>query len=305
MAQSKHKKNGRASLVFYMLFTLLTAACVLSYMDLWASSTLPDNLLEFEGWDVPGMSLWTCLTFGAMGFARLFRAARERGKANAQSVFHLISGIALLTCAALAGMLGYTRESTTEITVVFCGVLAMGRVLSIARNRRWWNILLNVLLILSLGILAIAAFAMPSLTFIFSMVTAAIVSILSMMEVIFSRIRLDILKEIVQQTYIVEVIMGLLLLMIAFSFALKLTDEAFPTFWDGLWYCFAVVTTIGFGDITPTTLVGRAMTVVLGVYGIVVVALLTSIVVNFYGEMKRVKADESAGESEPPKETEA
>ena len=53
---------------------------------------------------------------------------------------------------------------------------------------------------------------------------------------------------------------------------------------DALWYTFAVVTTIGFGDFTATTLVGRVLTVILGIYGIVVVAVITSIIVNFYNE---------------------
>ena len=33
-----------------------------------------------------------------------------------------------------------------------------------------------------------------------------------------------------------------------------------------------------------TTLVGRILTVILGLYGIVVVAVITSIIVNFYNE---------------------
>ena len=47
------------------------------------------------------------------------------------------------------------------------------------------------------------------------------------------------------------------------------------------------MTTIGFGDIAAASLAGRIMSVILGVYGIVVVALITSIIVAFYGEMKK------------------
>ena len=52
-----------------------------------------------------------------------------------------------------------------------------------------------------------------------------------------------------------------------------------------MWYCFAVITTIGFGDFYATSLIGRVLTVILGIYGIVVVAILTSVVVNFYNEI--------------------
>ena len=99
------------------------------------------------------------------------------------------------------------------------------------------------------------------------------------------------MREIVRKTYAAEIIAGLLVTMVAFSNVLVFTDDAFHTFWDALWYCFAIVTTIGFGDLTPTTGTGRFLSVILGLYGIVVVALITSIIVNFYGEMKKTGSD--------------
>ena len=65
------------------------------------------------------------------------------------------------------------------------------------------------------------------------------------------------------------------------------------SFKNAMWYCFAIVTTIGFGDISATTDFGRILSVILGVYGIIVVALITSIIVNFYGEMKRATSSET------------
>ena len=41
-----------------------------------------------------------------------------------------------------------------------------------------------------------------------------------------------------------------------------------------------------------TTPVGRMLSVILGMYGIVVVALITSVIVNYYGEMRREKEEE-------------
>ena len=64
-----------------------------------------------------------------------------------------------------------------------------------------------------------------------------------------------------------------------------MVEPNITTFWDAMWYCFAVVTTIGFGDLYAITPLGRILTVVLGIYGIVVVAIMTSVIVNFYNEV--------------------
>ena len=39
-------------------------------------------------------------------------------------------------------------------------------------------------------------------------------------------------------------------------------------------------------------MIGRILSVILGIYGIVVVSLITSIIVNFYGEMRRMEEDD-------------
>ena len=44
---------------------------------------------------------------------------------------------------------------------------------------------------------------------------------------------------------------------------------------------------------TAVSTIGRILSVILGVYGIIVVALITSIIVNFYGEMKKTGSEEA------------
>ena len=102
----------------------------------------------------------------------------------------------------------------------------------------------------------------------------------------FARIDIATLKKIIRKTYAAEILFGIVLLIVAFSLVLPHLEEGITTFSDALWYCFAIVTTIGFGDFSAVTPVGRILSVILGLYGIIVVALITSIIVNFYGEMK-------------------
>ena len=86
------------------------------------------------------------------------------------------------------------------------------------------------------------------------------------------------------RTYALEIILGLFTMMVASALLLSMYETSMSNFYDALWYCFAVVTTIGFGDFTAVTAVGRILTVCLGIYGIIVVAVITSIIVNFYNE---------------------
>lgn len=46
--------------------------------------------------------------------------------------------------------------------------------------------------------------------------------------------------------------------------------------WDGIWWAFITVTTVGYGDITPVTTVGRIIGIVIAATGIGFVALLTA-----------------------------
>ena len=63
---------------------------------------------------------------------------------------------------------------------------------------------------------------------------------------------------------------------------------------DSLWYCFAVTTTVGFGDITATTAVGRILTAVLSVCSIIVVAIVTAAITSFCLDQAKLKASDSA-----------
>ena len=106
------------------------------------------------------------------------------------------------------------------------------------------------------------------------------------------------LTRILNKTHTKEVFGGLILMIVIFSFIFQFAEPNIKSFGDGMWYCFAVVTTIGFGDYVAASPIGRVLTVFIGIYGVVVVALLTSIIVNIYNEKK--EEDNSKKESDKP-----
>ena len=105
------------------------------------------------------------------------------------------------------------------------------------------------------------------------------------------KLKLDVVTKIIRKSLVKEIVLGLLILVILCSVYFTLVEPNLTSYVDALWYSFAVITTIGFGDIYVTTTLGRILSVILGISGIVVVALFTSFIVNFYNEMNQKRVE--------------
>lgn len=175
---------------------------------------------------------------------------------------------------------------------LYCLNIVLGRVFNIIQNHTLRSIVLNGLIILLAILLAIGIFVSPindmeqlQNVLVIECVFIAIVSFIEAMTIALANLKFKVLFKIILSTFSLEVLFGLLVMIVCFSlvFASSL-EPSIDSFPEALWYCFAVVTTIGFGDITTTSVIGRILTVILGIYGLIVVAVITSIVVNFYNE---------------------
>ena len=92
--------------------------------------------------------------------------------------------------------------------------------------------------------------------------------------------------RVIVKTYAAEILAGLMIAVVGASVLLPIFEPGIESFADGLWYSFMLVTTIGFGDLTAVTPAGRLISVAIGIYGIIAVALITSILVSIYNESK-------------------
>lgn len=69
-----------------------------------------------------------------------------------------------------------------------------------------------------------------------------------------------------------------------FFFEAKEDGGQIDTFFDGIYWSLITLTTVGYGDITPKSLEGRVITMILIICGIAVVAFITSVIISAFNE---------------------
>lgn len=65
-------------------------------------------------------------------------------------------------------------------------------------------------------------------------------------------------------------------IVIIFGIIISSIDPAVHTVWDGIWWAIATISTVGYGDVTPTSALGRVLGVLLIVVGIGIFVTITA-----------------------------
>ena len=75
--------------------------------------------------------------------------------------------------------------------------------------------------------------------------------------------------------------------------AQSLVDNGdFHTTWDGIWWAVETVTTVGYGDLQPTSVQGRIVAMVVMLFGIGFLSVLTATIASWF--VKTERSDETA-----------
>ena len=225
--------------------------------------------------------------FVSMGFSGLVVYLGNRTRVN------LIKAIVILLFNIVLGIIVlFAKQNLYLFSLtagLYCLLVVVSRILTIIEKRSIRALIFNIILIVLFALLSIGLF-MPvdadgiDKVILIECLFISFTALAEVAAVAFGQLKFKVLFKIIINTFALEVLLGLLATMVAGALVLLTVEETFTNFGDALWYCFAVVTTIGFGDLVATTLIGRLVTGFLGVYGIIAVAVITSIVVNFYNE---------------------
>lgn len=108
--------------------------------------------------------------------------------------------------------------------------------------------------------------------------------------------KLRLLSIILKTSGMSKVLFSFLGFFLISAIIIWLVDPNVNNFFDAIWFSFAVVTTIGFGDIVVTNLFARIIAIILAVYGILVIAIITGIIVYYISEILKIKGTKGASE---------
>ena len=73
-----------------------------------------------------------------------------------------------------------------------------------------------------------------------------------------------------------------LLVVVAGAAQATVNEGEFATLWDGVWWAFVTVTTVGYGDLYPSTVPGRLIGIALMLMGIAFLAVLTGTIASHF-----------------------
>lgn len=268
----------------YLFYSILTSVIlifimILSFMALNSAYNRSDNTFTI----IDDTKRYTIIAFGLsllLNIVLFFKDFKERKK-----FIYAVYTITYLLLAILAIFID-NKFPCILLTIVYFSNLIVGMIIRYITNKNKRNFIISTLFIITYLVLVVLSLTKfnHSLQIGVILVIEVIKSLFLVLITAFAKMQFNTLRKIVFKTYTAEVLIGLLTLIVSFSYILTVFEEI--TFENALWYCFAVVTTIGFGDFTATTLLGRILSVILGLYGIIVVAMITSVIVNFYNEVK-------------------
>ncbi len=105
--------------------------------------------------------------------------------------------------------------------------------------------------------------------------------------------RLKMLYRILKLTKTDRILLYYIVFVLISALLILLFEPDITNYIDALWYCYAVISTAGFGDIVVHTFFAKIVSVIVTVYSTIAIAMLTGVIVSYYNEILDIKKNET------------
>lgn len=99
--------------------------------------------------------------------------------------------------------------------------------------------------------------------------------------------------KLLRRTGTIKIFFAYLIVLCIGGVLLRIIEPGIHGIFEGFYFCFVASTTIGFGDIVPVTILGRIITMVVTILGILTVAMVPGVVVAYYTEYLKIREKET------------
>ena len=99
--------------------------------------------------------------------------------------------------------------------------------------------------------------------------------------------------KLLNRTGAIKFFFAYLIILLISGFILSLIEPQVHGIFEGFYFTFVASSTIGFGDIVPVTVLGRIITIIVTLFGVLTVAMVPGVVVAYYTEYLKIKEKET------------
>ena len=105
--------------------------------------------------------------------------------------------------------------------------------------------------------------------------------------------RLRVLWLITKRSGVGKSLIAFMVVYLICAAIVQFSEPNINNYGDALWFLWAVSLTVGLGDYTAVTALGRFAVVVCSLFAVVVVAIVTGVVVDYFNEVRQHQLDSS------------
>ncbi len=90
------------------------------------------------------------------------------------------------------------------------------------------------------------------------------------------------------------IVTATLLIVVLGGVLMRVLDhKEYSSIWEGMWWVLQTVTTVGYGDLTPKSVIGKVMTSVVMLWGVAFLAIITAAITSVF--VARAQQERTAG----------
>ena len=94
----------------------------------------------------------------------------------------------------------------------------------------------------------------------------------------------EVIKIFLKDTYLDEILGILALTIITFTLSLYLFDPSMNSLFDSLWFVVSSLTTVGYGDVLPDSVIGKVISLILLIVGVLIFSAITAALASYFNK---------------------